>query len=118
MKEKDRRSLELLAVVAVVNLVLVFPVGAFCKVMAGVYPHIFGDDMAVFPEVAFVFHTYWWPWLLFTASCLCIIGAFLGVKARTLFISAITILLIDIFCLAATLLIIASLFARPMWTLM
>ena len=87
MKKENKQLLELLSILAVINLVLVFAVGVFCKVMAGVYPHIFGDDMAPPSEVAFVFNTYWWPWLLVTASCLCIIGIFLGIKARILFIS-------------------------------
>lgn len=119
MIEKEKKhSLELLAIVAIANLGLAFSVGVFCKVMAYVYPFIFGDDISPTGGIALVFYTFWWPWLLVLASCLCIIAGFRGMKAKILLISAFIILLTDILCLAITLLIVAALFAKPMWTLM
>jgi hypothetical protein len=117
MKKENKQLLDLLSILAIINLVLVFAVGVFCKVMAGVYPHIFGDHRPPQSEVALVFHTYWWPWIPFTASCLCIIAIFLGTKAKTLVVSAVAIFLTDIFCMAITLFIIAALFERPLWKL-
>ena len=115
MNKEKKHSLELLAIVAVVNLGLAFVVGFFCKIMAYVYPHIFGDNISPTGSVALVFNTFWWPWLLFTA---CVILTFIGAKAKTLLISTFVILLIDIVCLAITLFVIGFLFAMPMWTLM
>ena len=118
MKKENKNFIGLFVIEAIVNLCLVFVVWCFCRVMAYVYPHIFDDNHLPPSSVTLVLHTYWWPWLLFATSCLCIIATFLNVKHKTLLISAIVILLIDIFCLAITLCVTASLFARPMWVLM
>ena len=81
--------------------------------MAMVFDNVFESQL----RIALVFKVYWWPLLLFVATIVCAVAAAMGANRQKLSVSAVIILLIDIFVLSFTLLYIANELAMPTYKL-
>lgn len=75
MKKENKILLVLFAVAALVNLGLAGVLWFSCRVMAGIYQHLFGELPS---NTALVLKVQWWPWLLFVAAGVCTVATTLG----------------------------------------